>query len=614
MPFNPHTPKDVGDMLAAIGAKKIEDLFDEIPKELRIESLAGIPDALNEMQTGKLMMARAVQDGLPLNFIGAGAYEHHIPAAVWAVTTRGEFYSAYTPYQAEASQGTLQLIYEYQTMISSLTGMEVSNASLYDGGSAVAEASLMSVRAHRKSRSQRILVPTTVHPHYRKVAVATATGQGVRFEEIACPKGYLSVADLKKYEGEDITAIVIQQPNFFGVLEDVDAITEWAHANGAMVIGSVNPTSLAILKPPGEWGTKGADIACGDCQPLGVPLSSGGPYAGFLTAKMEFVRQMPGRIVGRTVDADGKQGFALTLQAREQHIRRGKATSNICTNQGLLVTAATIYLSLLGPEGLGRVANESHRRANELVAARDKLSALDRENIRKVASLKFAQDLAPDAMQGMIAVDKNGITQVARLPAEGDPTLGRIERIRERDTAVVDTVNDYYASFAESIDDSYDSWRQTSFTELEKEMRARSSARTRTVLGAAALLASIFAPTSCNTYDACRINDAMRTAGTMGGIAAVLSGIKKYADARVHADALKELTQSFQAEVAPQVVEVEGHTLRLTGTAEDQYREWRKLLKQLYIEETGAAAVAAPAAAPAPATTTATSTVQPPSS
>jgi len=252
--------------------------------------------------------------------------------------------------------------------------------------------------------------------------------------------------------------------------------------------------------------------------------------------------------------------------------------------------------------------------ANDMVGIRDKLSALDRENIRKVASLKFAQDLAPDAMQGMTAVDKNGITQVVRLPADSDPTLGRIERIRERDTAVVDTVNDYYASFAESIDDSYDSWRQTSFTELEKEMRAKSSARTRTVLGAAALIAAIFAPNSCSTYDACRINDAMRTAGTMGGIAAVLSGIKKYADARQHADALKELTLSFQAEVSPQVVEVEGHTLRLTGTAEDQYREWRKLLKQLYLEETGAAAAATPPAPATPATTTATSTVQPPTS
>src|SRR5882672_2068743 len=223
--------------------------------------------------------------------------------------------------------------------------------------------------------------------------------------------------------------------------------------------------------------------------------------------------------------------------------------------------------------------------ANDLVVARDALTALDRENIRKVASLRFAQDLAPDAMQGMTTVDAKGVTQVARLPAEGDPTLGRIEKIRERDTAVVDTVNDYYASFHDSMEDSYGSWRQTSFSELEKEMRARSSARTRTVLGAAALIASIFAPNACGSYDSCRIENAARNAGTMGGIAAVLSGMKKYADARSHADALKELTQSFQSEVAPQVVEVEGHTLRLTGTAEDQYREWRKLLKQLYLEE-----------------------------
>jgi len=449
MPFNPHTPKDVGDMLAAIGAKSIDELFDEIPKELRIESLAGIPDALNEMQTGKLMMARAAQDGMPLNFIGAGAYEHHIPSAVWAVTTRGEFYSAYTPYQAEASQGTLQLIYEYQTMISSLTGMEVSNASLYDGGSAVAEASLMTIRAHRRSKSQRILVPTTVHPNYRKVAVATASGQGVRFEEIPCPKGYLSLADLKKYEGEDITAIVIQQPNFFGVLEDVDAITDWAHANGALVIGSVNPTSLAILKPPGEWGTKGADIACGDCQPLGVPLSSGGPYAGFLTTKMEFVRQMPGRIVGRTVDADGKQGFALTLQAREQHIRRGKATSNICTNQGLLVTAATIYLSLLGPEGLSRVANESHRRANELVAA-----------LTRVKGVKLAFE-RPRFHEAVLQLDRPVAPVLAELARRGIvggfdlsvdyPELGNALLVCATETRSSEDIEKYANALAETL-------------------------------------------------------------------------------------------------------------------------------------------------------------------
>ena len=449
MPFIPHTTGDIEQMLGEIGAKSIDELFDEIPKELRIEALAGIPEALNEMQIGRLMSERAAQDGTPLNFIGAGAYEHHIPSAVWAITTRGEFYSAYTPYQAEASQGTLQLIYEYQTMISSLTGMEVSNASLYDGGSAVAEASLMSVRAHRKSRSQRVLVPTTVNPNYRKVAVSTASGQGVKFEEIPCPRGTLSVADLAKYDGEDVTAIVIQQPNFFGQLEDVDAITDWAHAHNIMVIASVNPTSLGILKPPGEWGTKGADIACGDCQPLGVPLSSGGPYAGFLTTRMEYVRQMPGRIVGRTVDLDGKQGFALTLQAREQHIRRGKATSNICTNQGLLVTAATIYLSLLGPEGLARVANESHRRANELVAA-----------LTRVKGVKLAFE-GPRFHEAVLQLDRPVAPVVAELARRGIvagfdlsndyPELGNALLVCATETRTPADIKTYADALAETL-------------------------------------------------------------------------------------------------------------------------------------------------------------------
>ena len=371
MAFIPHTEQDVADMLAAIGVPSIEQLFDEIPQNLRVKSLAGIPPAMNEMEIGRLMTARAKADGRPLCFIGAGAYEHHIPAAVWAITTRGEFYSAYTPYQAEASQGTLQLLYEYQTMIASLTGMQVSNASLYDGASAVAEASLMAVRANRKSKSQRILVPTTVHPHYRKVAAATAGNQGLRFEEVpyAPAEGRTLVDTLAKYDGQDITALVIQQPNFFGVLEDVDALTDWARARNIFVIAVVNPTSLALLKPPGEWGTHGADIAVGDGQPLGVPLSSGGPYFGFIGTRLEYVRQMPGRIVGRTVDLNGNDGFTLTLQAREQHIRRAKATSNICTNQGLLVTAATIYMSIMGPQGLERVATASHAKTRELVTA-----------------------------------------------------------------------------------------------------------------------------------------------------------------------------------------------------------------------------------------------------
>ena len=375
MAFIPHTEADVAAMLAAIGARRIEDLFEEIPESLRVSSLAGVPEELNEMQVGRLMSERAAIDGTPLSFIGAGAYEHHIPAAVWAITTRGEFYSAYTPYQAEASQGTLQMIYEFQTMIARLTGMEVANASMYDGASATAEAALMAVRANRKSKSARILVPTTLHPHYRRVAQATASNQGLKFEELpyCTVAGVTLPASLGKYEGQDVTALVIQQPNFFGRLEDVDALTDWAHQRGILVIAVVNPTSLALLKPPGQWGSRGADIAVGEGQPLGVPLSSGGPYFGFMTTRMEYVRQMPGRIVGRTLDVAGHEGFTLTLQAREQHIRRAKATSNICTNQGLLMTAATIYLSLMGPQGMARTAAAAHARSRELIAALTRL-------------------------------------------------------------------------------------------------------------------------------------------------------------------------------------------------------------------------------------------------
>jgi glycine dehydrogenase subunit 1 len=375
MPFIPHTETDVQEMLAAIGAPDIEALFDEIPQELRIRSLERIPAGLNELQVLQLMGARARQDGRPLNFIGAGAYEHHIPAAVWSIVTRGEFYSAYTPYQAEASQGTLQTIYEYQSMITALTGMQVANASLYDGATAVAEASLMAVRANRRSTSARILVPRGLHPHYRAVTQASTAGQGLKLEEVAFARtsGQTPVAALKAWEGQDLTALVIQQPNFFGVLEEVDALTDWAHAQGALVIAVVNPTSLALLKPPGQWGQRGADIVVGDGQPLGCPLSSGGPYFGFMATRMEFVRQMPGRIVGRTVDLDGRPGFTLTLQAREQHIRRGKATSNICTNQGLLMVAGTIYLSIMGAEGLERVAAACMARTAELVSALSRL-------------------------------------------------------------------------------------------------------------------------------------------------------------------------------------------------------------------------------------------------
>jgi glycine dehydrogenase subunit 1 len=378
MPFIPHTDDEVQAMLGAIGASSIDELFDEIPDELLIRDLDGVPAALSEMEISRLMRTRAAEDRGALCFIGAGAYEHHIPAAVWDIATRGEFYSAYTPYQAEASQGTLQTIYEYQTMITSLTGLDVSNASLYDGASGLAEAALMSVRANRKSKSRRVLLSSGVNATYRKVAQAIAGSQGLTFDTLPldAASGTTDTSKLK-IDGEPPVAVVIQQPSFFGTLEQVDELCDWAHAQGALVIAIVNPTSLAVLKAPGNWGAKGADIACGEGQPLGVPLSSGGPYFGIMACREKIVRQMPGRIVGRTTDLDGKPGFTLTLQAREQHIRRSKATSNICTNQGLMVTAATIYMALLGHQGLRRVALTSVQQTVKLAGMLSTLGGVE---------------------------------------------------------------------------------------------------------------------------------------------------------------------------------------------------------------------------------------------
>jgi glycine dehydrogenase subunit 1 len=414
MPYIPHTADDIAQMLAVIGVPSIDALFDEIPASLKARPLDGVPAALSEMQIGRLLTERAAIDGRPLNFLGAGAYEHHIPAPVWAIATRGEFYSAYTPYQAEASQGTLQVIYEYQSMICALTGMEVANASLYEGASALAEACLMAVRAHRGPASRRILMPRTVNPTYRKVAHAITRHQGLEFETVDFERraGRLAVDALHAYAGQDIAALVIQQPNFFGNLEEIDQLTDWAHANNVLLIAMVNPTSLALYKPPGEWGSGnqgkwGADIVCGEGQPLGVPLASGGPYFGFMSTRMQYVRQMPGRVVGRTLDLDGRPGFSLTLQAREQHIRRSKATSNICTNQGLAVTAATIYLSLLGAAGLAGVATASAQHTQELVEALTRIPGV---------SAAFS---APRFHEAVLLLDRPVAPLLAALAARG---------------------------------------------------------------------------------------------------------------------------------------------------------------------------------------------------
>jgi glycine dehydrogenase subunit 1 len=369
MPYIPHTSQDISSMLAEIAVNDIETLFDEVPSDLRCASLDKIPPGLTELQITQLMQQRAQENKALLCFAGAGAYEHHIPAAVWEIATRGEFYSAYTPYQAEASQGTLQLLYEYQSMLAYLTAMDVSNASLYDGASALAEAVLMAVR-HTKNK--RVILPFTVNPRYRQVVHTIVKNQNIELIETPynSKTGTIDLAALPT----DVGALVIAQPNFFGNLEQVNELTDWAHQHKILVIASVNPISLGILSPPGEWGQDGADIVCGEGQPLGIPLSYGGPYFGFMTCKQAYIRQMPGRIVGRTVDLDGKTGFTLTLQAREQHIRRSKATSNICTNQGLMVTAATIYLSLMGFAGIKQTAAICHANTRELINA---LTAID---------------------------------------------------------------------------------------------------------------------------------------------------------------------------------------------------------------------------------------------
>lgn len=407
MPFIPHTREEKQAMLEFIGVSSIEDLFDEVPVELRTLALTSMAEPMTEMEVSHFMEHQAKKDAGALIFLGAGAYDHYIPAAVWQLASRGEYYSAYTPYQAEASQGTLQLLYEYQSMITALTAMEVSNASLYDGASALAEAILMAVRLNKKSKSRRILVPKSLHPAWRKVVKTIVTAQKIEIIELPydSKQGRIAIESLNLYQNEDICALVIAQPNFFGVLEEVDALTDWAKQQGVLSIAVVNPVAMALLKPPGKWGVNGVDICCGEGQPLGIPLHTGGPYFGFLCSGMDSVRQMPGRIVGRTIDREGKTGYTLTLQAREQHIRRSKATSNICTNQGLMVTAATIHMSLMGAKGLYSVAAASHSNVNILTTKLCGIEGIERRfesSVFHEQVLCFAESV-PEVLRSLAA-------------------------------------------------------------------------------------------------------------------------------------------------------------------------------------------------------------------
>jgi glycine dehydrogenase subunit 1 len=369
MAFIPHTNEDRRAMLAAIGVDRIEDLYKIIPEKVRFPDF-DLPGAVTEMEIAAELQSLA-EVNLNMRhvacFLGAGAYNHFIPAAVDAILRRNEFYTAYTPYQPEISQGTLQAIFEYQSLMVNLTGMQVSNASHYDGATALAEAVVMALNVHQGKRSKVILSPA-IHPQYRQVVRTYTRGMGLTL--IGDDDLDHNVEWLSEALDENTTLVAVQYPDFFGGIQDWTALGEAAHEVGALLCVVVNPLSLGLLKPPGEFG---ADIVVGDGQPLGIPLSFGGPTLGIFTTREKYVRKMAGRLVGETVDSRGQRGFVLTLAPREQHIRREKATSNICTNQGLMALAATVYLSLMGKQGLRNVAESCFYKAH---AAAKKIDAL----------------------------------------------------------------------------------------------------------------------------------------------------------------------------------------------------------------------------------------------
>ena len=382
-----NTPDQQQEMLERIGVRSIDELFEQIPEPLRLDRPLDLPAASDEMSLEAEVRDRVRTDHSASShtcFMGGGAYDHFIPAAVDEIARRGEFYTAYTPYQAEASQGSLQAFFEYQSLICRLTGMDVSNASLYEGGTAVSEAAFMAMRVNR--RHDKVVVLGSVHPEYRSVMNTYLQHLNCEVCVVPVTDGHVKMQDVAAAVDDNTACVVVQQPNFVGCLEDVHAISELTHRYGAMFVVATDLISLGLLERPADYG---ADVVVAEGQPLGIPLQYGGPLLGVLACRKEFVRKMPGRLIGQTVDQDGKRCFALNLQAREQHIRREKATSNICTNQGLLALRATVYLSLLGPQGIREVADLCCRKAHY---AASKLTEID--GVELVTSRPFFREFA----------------------------------------------------------------------------------------------------------------------------------------------------------------------------------------------------------------------------
>jgi glycine dehydrogenase subunit 1 len=386
MPYVPNTAEDRQAMLEAIGVGSIDELFAMVPGEVRLNRPLELPPALGEWElTAHVaeLAGRNAPAGQSVSFLGAGSYDHFIPAVVDFVSARSEFYTSYTPYQAEASQGNLQALFEYQTLIAQLTGMDVSNASLYDGASAAAEAVLMALGATR--RWGKVVTAASVHPEYRQVLHTYLANLDVELITLGTPQGAVAPDELAAAVDDRTACVLVQHPNFFGCLEEVRALADVAHAQGALFVVAVDPISLGVLERPGDYG---ADVVVAEGQSLGNPMSFGGPSLGILACCEKFVRRMPGRLVGQTVDRRGKRCWVLTLQTREQHIRREKATSNICTNQGLFALRATVYLAAMGPEGMRSVAElclQKARYARDRLAAAGMEPAFDRPTFKEFA-------------------------------------------------------------------------------------------------------------------------------------------------------------------------------------------------------------------------------------
>ncbi|MBA3316190.1 MAG: aminomethyl-transferring glycine dehydrogenase subunit GcvPA [Planctomycetaceae bacterium] len=417
MAYIPTTETDRDEMLRAIDCESIEDLFETIPAKFRLDRPLEVPPALTEPELERHVRSLAALNVTAADrtcFLGGGAYDHFIPAAVDEIASRGEFYTAYTPYQPEASQGSLQAFFEFQSLICRLTGMEVSNASLYEGATAASEAAFMSMRV--TGRHGNIVVAGSVHPEYRQVLETYLTDFETKLITVPHDGGAVDPNRLADAVTDQTACVLFQHPNFFGCLEQVEELVAAARAKGALAVSIFDPLSLGVLKRPGEYG---ADIAVAEGQSLGIPLQYGGPYLGLFACREEFVRKMPGRLVGLTTDRNGKPAYVLNLQAREQHIRRGKATSNICTNQGLMALRATVYLSLLGPTGL--------REVSELCARKAHYAA---ERLTQVPGLSLAFD-RPFFKEFTVRTEEPAATVIARARSAGidvGPALARFSR------------------------------------------------------------------------------------------------------------------------------------------------------------------------------------------